>query len=207
MADHFARIHGTEQDQKNCPFFFKVGACRHGDKCSRTHHHPPFSQTILIKQMYYNPMIPIVNAGGNILNLDKSMMQQSIDDFYEEIIEEFIKFGELEDVVVCENLGDHMIGSVYAKYEDEEHAEKALNALNGRFFAGRQLSVEYSNVSNFSEARCRMYDDRRSHCDKGPFCNFMHSLQPSRALKDHCYKTFDYRVKNNKGSASMSGFR
>ena len=34
-ATHLARIHGTEEDKVNCPFYFKIGACRHGDRCSR----------------------------------------------------------------------------------------------------------------------------------------------------------------------------
>ncbi len=36
----------------NCPFYFKIGACRHGDKCSRLHNKPLFSQTVLIKVRY-----------------------------------------------------------------------------------------------------------------------------------------------------------
>jgi hypothetical protein len=35
------------------------------------------------------------------------------------------------------------------QYEEEEHAEKALNALNGRFYAGRLLMAEYSPVTDF----------------------------------------------------------
>lgn len=38
--------------QVNCPFYFKIGACRHGDRCSRQHHRPPFSQTVLIPHMW-----------------------------------------------------------------------------------------------------------------------------------------------------------
>lgn len=41
----------------NCPFYFKIGACRHGDHCTRKHNRPTFSQTILVKNMYYNPKI------------------------------------------------------------------------------------------------------------------------------------------------------
>lgn len=41
----------------NCSFYFKIGACRHGDKCSRTHIMPSFSQTVLLKNLYHNPMI------------------------------------------------------------------------------------------------------------------------------------------------------
>lgn len=28
----------------NCSFYFKIGACRHGDRCSRIHNKPTFSQ-------------------------------------------------------------------------------------------------------------------------------------------------------------------
>jgi hypothetical protein len=40
----------------NCPFYFKIGACRHADRCSRIHHRPAFSQTILIKHVYRHPI-------------------------------------------------------------------------------------------------------------------------------------------------------
>ena len=44
------------EDKVNCPFFFKIGACRHGDRCSRLHHRPAFSQTVLIRHIYPNPV-------------------------------------------------------------------------------------------------------------------------------------------------------
>jgi hypothetical protein len=36
----------------NCPFYFKIGACRHGDRCSRQHNKPAFSQTVLLQNFY-----------------------------------------------------------------------------------------------------------------------------------------------------------
>jgi len=39
----------------NCSFFFKIGACRHGERCSRLHNKPTFSQTILLQNLYLNP--------------------------------------------------------------------------------------------------------------------------------------------------------
>lgn len=33
---------------------------------------------------------------------------------------ELAKFGELEEVVVVDNIGDHMIGNVYVKFVTEE---------------------------------------------------------------------------------------
>lgn len=70
------------------------------------------------------------------------------------------------------NLGEHMLGNVYLKYSREEEAEKALKALNGRFYGGRPLVVEFSPVSDFREARCRQYDEET--CNRGAMCNFIH---------------------------------
>lgn len=185
-AEHLARIHGTEEDKVNCPFYFKIGACRHGDRCSRQHHRPPFSQTILIAHMWQNPMCAIASAGGDLQAIDQAKFQEDFDEFYDEIFEEFNAFGKLEDVQVCENLGDHMVGNVYVKYNDEEFAELALQKLNGRFYAGRMLTCEYSPVTDFREARCRQYDE--GTCSRGPYCNFMHVREPSAVLRKHLQK-------------------
>lgn len=60
------------------------------------------------------------------------------------MFEELCKFGKLEELNICDNLGDHLVGNVYAKYEDEEHAAAAQKALYGRFYAGRPLVCEFS---------------------------------------------------------------
>ena len=49
MAEYLASIFGTEKDKVNCSFYFKIGACRHGDRCSRIHNKPTFSQTIVLQ--------------------------------------------------------------------------------------------------------------------------------------------------------------
>jgi RNA recognition motif-containing protein len=59
-----------------------------------------------------------------------------VQDFYEDIFEELSKYGEIENLNVCDNLADHMIGNVFVKFREEEYAAAALNALNGRFYAG-----------------------------------------------------------------------
>ena len=111
-AEHLARIHGTEEDKVNCPFYFKIGACRHGERCSRQHHRPPFSQTILIQHMWQNPMCIITAGGGDLNSLNKVQFQDDFNEFYDEIFEEFKNYGKLEDVQVCENLGDHMVSQL-----------------------------------------------------------------------------------------------
>lgn len=190
-AEHLARIHGTEEDKVNCPFYFKIGACRHGDKCSRQHHKPPFSQTIIIPHMWPNPMVILANAGGDISSIDDNKIQENLDEFFSEIFEEFYKFGKIEEIDVCENLGEHLVGNVYVKFEDEEFAEAALLKMNGRYYGGRMLSCEYCPVTDFKEARCRQYDE--GNCDRGPYCNFMHVREPSRDLCDYLDKEYKFR--------------
>lgn len=189
-AEHLARIHGTEEDKVNCPFFFKIGACRHGEKCSRQHHRPPFSQTVIIPHMWANPMVMVANAGGDVNSLNKDQIQSDFNDFFAEIFEEFRKFGKIEELQVCENLGEHLVGNVYIKFEDEEDAEKALQNLNGRYFAGRMLKCEYSPVSDFKEARCRQFDE--GFCDRGPYCNFMHVREPSKDVSKYLEKVQNF---------------
>ena len=55
MANYLASIFGTEQDKVNCSFYYKIGACRHGDRCSRKHVKPSYSQTVLMPNLYQNP--------------------------------------------------------------------------------------------------------------------------------------------------------
>jgi len=51
MADRLARVYGTEEDRVNCPFYYKIGACRHGDRCSRAHNRPTYSPCLLMQNM------------------------------------------------------------------------------------------------------------------------------------------------------------
>ena len=58
------------------------------------------------------------------------MLQDHFEEFYEDIFEELTNIGgDLEQLRVCENLSDHLTGNVYAKFREEEDAEKALKAL------------------------------------------------------------------------------
>jgi len=168
-----SRIIGTEEDKINCPFYYKIGACRHGDRCSRTHLRPLFSQTLLIPHMYLPP--PPQPDGQPVDDT------QAFEEFYEEICEEFMKFGEVEAVNTVENLGDHMFGNVYVKFRHEEEAEACLKAMHGRYYAGRLIMPEYSPVTDFREARCRQFEE--SECARGGYCNFMHLKRVPRHLR------------------------
>jgi hypothetical protein len=79
MANYLASIFGTEQDKVNCSFYYKIGACRHGDRCSRKHVKPSYSQTILLPNLYQNPAYDPKNK------MNPQQMQMHFDAFYEDI--------------------------------------------------------------------------------------------------------------------------
>ncbi|KAI9488541.1 hypothetical protein BDB00DRAFT_847684 [Zychaea mexicana] len=175
MAEYLASIYGTEKDKVNCSFYFKIGACRHGERCSRKHVKPTFSQTVLIANMYKNP------AHEQFCTLTPEQMQEDFDLFYEDVFTELATFGEVEEMIVCDNIGDHLVGNVYCQYRYEEAAGNAVESLNDRFYAGRPLYAELSPVTDFREACCRQHEI--AECNRGGFCNFMHLRHPSRPLK------------------------
>ncbi|XP_052060410.1 splicing factor U2AF 35 kDa subunit-like isoform X2 [Mytilus californianus] len=209
MAEYLASIFGTEKDKVNCSFYFKIGACRHGERCSRLHNKPTFSQTVVMINAYLNPQNAALTADGSHIvqddveaqqdfdnffeevfteledKMDEIEIQQHYDEFFEEIYVEMEKYGEIEEMNVCDNLGDHLVGNVYIKFRYEEDAEKAVNDLNNRWFNGRPIHAELSPVTDFREACCRQYE--MGECTRGGFCNFMHLKPISRELRRELY--------------------
>ncbi|KAL7424480.1 hypothetical protein Q5752_000164 [Cryptotrichosporon argae] len=175
MATHLASIYGTEQDRVNCAFYLKIGACRHGDRCSRKHIHPQFSQTIVLPNVYNNPAH--THEGRNMGPIE---LQAHFDQFYEDFYIELCKYGHLLELHVCDNVGDHLMGNVYVRYEWEAEATKAVDELNDRWYAMRPLLAELSPVSDFKEACCRQ--NEVGQCTREGHCNFMHLRHPSKAL-------------------------
>jgi hypothetical protein len=90
----------TINPQVNCSFYYKIGACRHGDRCSRKHVKPSYSQTILLPNLYQNPQYDPKNK------MNPQQIQMHFDAFYEDIWSELCKYGLVEEVVVCDNNND-----------------------------------------------------------------------------------------------------
>ncbi|KAK4281605.1 hypothetical protein QN277_013076 [Acacia crassicarpa] len=202
MAEHLASIFGTEKDRVNCPFYFKIGACRHGDRCSRLHTKPTISPTLLLSNMYQRPdmITPVVDPNqGQALDPDK--VQDHFEDFYEDLFEELSKYGEIQSLNICDNLADHMVGNVYVQFKEEDHAANALMNLSGRFYSGRPIIVDFSPVTDFREATCRQYEE--NVCNRGGYCNFMHLKKISRELRRKLFGR-NRRYQGRGGSRSRS---
>ena len=133
-ASHLANIYGSEQDKVNCSFYLKIGACRHGERCSRKHIKPLFSQTLVLTNMYQNP-----THSTTALPLSETESKEYFNQFYEDVFCEMVKFGKVLEMHVCDNVGDHLIGNVYCRYDYEEEASAAVLALNSRFYAGQSF--------------------------------------------------------------------
>ena len=138
MADYLASIFGTEKDKVNCSFYLKIGACRHGEKCTKLHNRPTFSQTVLLRNLYLSPLNSSQTANRD--QNTREELQRHFDDTYEELFVEMeAKYGEIEELNICENMSEHLAGNTYAKFRYEEDAEKACNDLNNRWFNGKPI--------------------------------------------------------------------
>lgn len=216
MAEHLASIFGTEKDRVNCPFYFKIGACRHGDRCSRLHTKPTISPTLVLSNMYQRPDMNLnfINPTPNQPqqpqppqppqpeSLDPDKLQEHFDDFYEDLFEELSKYGQIQSLNICDNLADHMVGNVYVQYKEEDHAANALMNLTGRFYSGRPIIVDFSPVTDFREATCRQYEE--NVCNRGGYCNFMHLKKISRDLRKRLFGRSSRRWNDRSGSRSRS---
>lgn len=51
-----------------------------------------------------------------VANVSDEEMQEHYDNFFEDVFVECEdKYGEIEEMNVCDNLGDHLVGNVYIK--------------------------------------------------------------------------------------------
>lgn len=58
------------------------------------------------------------------------------------MFEELDKYGEVENLNVCDNVADHMVGNVYIKFRDEESAARCIAGLQVGFcFKGARADL------------------------------------------------------------------
>ncbi|CAA3014686.1 Splicing factor U2af small subunit B [Olea europaea subsp. europaea] len=173
------------EGQGKLPVLLQDWACRHGDRCSRLHTKPSISPTIVLVNTYQCPdmITPGLDPQGQPLH--PKQIQNHFEDFYQDLFEEMSKYGDLQSLNICDNLADHMVGNVYVQFREEDHAASALQNLNGRFYAGRPIIVDFSPVMDFREAAGRKYEE--NECNGGGYCNFMHLKKISRELRRNLF--------------------
>ncbi|KAH9296549.1 hypothetical protein KI387_040137, partial [Taxus chinensis] len=93
----------------------------------------------------------------SVLQYTDEEVTQHYEEFYDDVHTEFLKFGELVNFKVCKNGSSHLRGNVYVHYMSLESAIDAYNAINGRFFAAKQVICEFVTVTRWRGAICAEY--------------------------------------------------
>ncbi|XP_054718338.1 U2 small nuclear ribonucleoprotein auxiliary factor 35 kDa subunit-related protein 1-like [Uloborus diversus] len=171
--------YNSGKEKEKCQFFMKTGACRFGERCSRGHSYPVISSTILIRGMYTHLSIgqnsrDDYDTDGALEYEDKERYQDFLT-FYDDVLPEFKKYGKVLQFKVCNNHEPHLRGNVYVQYPSEKEAVEAYKGFNGRFYAGKQLTCEFTHVVKWRSAICGLF--ARNKCPKGIECNFLHCFK------------------------------
>lgn len=168
----------SRPDRNPCVFFGKVGACRFGVRCSSDHAIPGLSELLLLPNFFAHPALdhqqhPEYGLDSSI-EFDDDELYRSYTEFFMDVIEEFESFGPISGFFVTRNFEPHLRGNVYVQYEKVRDAAKAYQRMNGRFYASKQLRVEFRAPIVWTAAVCGLFE--RSRCQKGKSCNYLHLL-------------------------------
>ncbi|ERL86294.1 hypothetical protein D910_03702 [Dendroctonus ponderosae] len=184
--EHLKRTMETNPGKKPCPFFQKVCACRFFDTCSRNHIRPGVSSTLLITNFFTHISLEVKeneHGSDSSLEFEKEDTFKYYKDFFYDVILELEKCGKIRRFVTCCNHEPHLRGNVYIQYETTREALSSYHKFNGRFYAGKQLNVEFCSISNWRNAICGLFF--RNKCPKGNSCNFLHIFRNPRGLYMH----------------------
>ncbi|KAI5954814.1 hypothetical protein KGF57_003838 [Candida theae] len=168
-----------------CEFYNKIGACRHGEKCSKKHIKPTSSKTLLLANLYQNPK----HNKNETEEFTEKQIQEQFDLFFQDIFIHISKMSQVHDLVVCENENNHLNGNVYVQFASVQDASSVNTSLNQEWFNGRPVHCDLSPVSEFSDACCRAYD--MQSCERGEMCNYMHIRYPSPELRSLLFRAQD----------------
>jgi hypothetical protein len=145
--------------------------------------------------MYPNPIAtPMYDSEGNAIGYEAGFLTTHFEDFYEDVYLEFSKYGKVQEINICDNIGKylfkklakHLVGNVYVKFFREEDAAVCVKKCKGRYYAGRLMFPENSPVTNFRDARCKQFET--SECTRGGICNFMHLKKLSKEYQRELYQ-------------------
>lgn len=175
-------------DRSFCTFYQKIGACRHGEKCSRRHVKPSESQTVLLANLYQNPKA----STNENEKMSEKQVGEAFDHFYADVFKKLASLGEVDRIVVCENENFHLSGNVYVRFTNTAGAENAIMTLNQEWYGGKPVYCELSPVTSFQEANCRAHDT--NSCTRGDHCNFMHVIRPSDDLRVRLKQAQDKQI-------------
>lgn len=153
----------TNPGKPVCPFFQKTGACRFKDVCSRNHVRPGVSKVLLVPGFYSHFSLEhgMESEHGSDLMLEYEDREtySHFREFFDDILPEFEKCGQIRQLKVCCNKEPHLRGNVYVEYATVREALRAYKLFQGRFYGGKQLNVEFCTIPSWKSAICGKNND------------------------------------------------
>ncbi|KAL7697261.1 U2 splicing auxiliary factor [Lotmaria passim] len=203
VGAHVAPVSNNNSSDR-CVFFSKMGACRHGEQCTKLHYHPDSSPTVLFPMMYPNPLAitHIKDREWNV-EFEKKYLKKHFEHFFKEVWRTFMEFGRIAELRVVSNLGDHLLGNVYIRFEDPQVAARIVRELRGKKLNQIIVLPELSPVTNFAEACCK--EDLEGRCQRGEQCNYLHIMKVSRKLLEKLEKEQNKYWKKKERQAEEGG--
>lgn len=166
-------MNNQAEDKDMCSFYMKNGSCRYGSQCTKKHTWPTISKTLLFAHFYQNSPLEISLAEGQKIPNEKlEEVVSNLEQWYAEVFLEICKFGEILELHILDNIGDHLLGNVFVKFVAEEDAENVMKNISRRRFRGQLVMPEYSPVQNFEVGSCGQFYS--GTCRRGGNCNFLH---------------------------------
>mmetsp|Transcript_11048 Transcript_11048/g.12148 ORF Transcript_11048/g.12148 Transcript_11048/m.12148 type:complete len:274 (+) Transcript_11048:280-1101(+) len=181
-APNNEQAYDWRKDKWNCSFYMRTGACRYGNSCSKIHPVPAQSKVIVIHGFYSHGLglAAVHDKEDDDLEYEESERYKHFEEFFYDVLPELERHGKISVLHICENNASHLRGNAIIEYETFEAAERALEAMGGRYYAGRSLVVEFCPIQDWRQAVCGMHS--RGTCPWGKKCNFLHVYKNPRGL-------------------------
>uniref|UniRef100_A0A8D8HS53 U2 small nuclear ribonucleoprotein auxiliary factor 35 kDa subunit-related protein 1 n=1 Tax=Culex pipiens TaxID=7175 RepID=A0A8D8HS53_CULPI len=196
----------TRPGANACGFFGKIGVCRYGIRCSSNHPTPGLSQLLLIPNFFAHPALDDRNnpeyGTDSGIEFDEDELYRCYKEFFHDIIAEFESFGSIQYIFVCRNHAVHLRGNVFIQYDSVRSAAKAQQRMNGRFYASRQLHVEFRSPISWPAAVCGLFE--QSRCQKGKNCNYLHLMRNPVIKYRYCHSKELHSVRESQRMSQRS---
>ncbi|KAH8409338.1 hypothetical protein KR222_000673, partial [Zaprionus bogoriensis] len=180
------RVVETHPGERLCEFFTRTNSCRFGHGCMFNHRRPMLARILLIRHFYQHPLLQVQAEHAEYANADAALelsevdLRADYDEFFGDAIDELQKYGKIVNFRAVRNTLSHLRGHVFVEYTQEKAALRAFSSLQGRYYAARPLSVEFSNLTNWRGAVCGLSLTRK--CPKGYSCGYLHLFRNPRNL-------------------------
>ncbi|XP_050295135.1 U2 small nuclear ribonucleoprotein auxiliary factor 35 kDa subunit-related protein 2, partial [Anthonomus grandis grandis] len=201
--EHLRTNMESNPGKMTCPFFAKVFACRFFDHCSRNHIRPGVSNMILIRNFFSDLSLEVretEHGSDSNLEFEKEEVYERYKEFFYDIVLELEKYGKIIKLVTCCNHSLHLRGNVYVEFDTTREALVCYHKFNGRWYAGRQLNVEFCNITCWKNAICGVFFKKK--CPKGDGCNFLHVFHNPEGLYTNTFRNRTYRQKSKREGSS-----